>query len=79
MIVVGNFKVFVDCRYAKPTFDFKQYHSFEEYENYMEDVANAFPSFVRLVVIGHTHEGRRLLVLKVSEVFVHLFHFTLWF
>uniref|UniRef100_A0A915Q092 Peptidase M14 carboxypeptidase A domain-containing protein n=1 Tax=Setaria digitata TaxID=48799 RepID=A0A915Q092_9BILA len=52
-------------RYTEPDFDFNRYHSLEEYENYLEDVAKAFPSFVKLEIIGFTHEGRRLLALKL--------------
>ncbi|VIO96963.1 Uncharacterized protein BM_BM13496 [Brugia malayi] len=55
-------------RYIGPNFDFSKYHSFEEYENYLESIPQAFPHLAQLQVIGFTHEKRRLLCLKV---FIH--------
>lgn len=46
-------------------FDFNRYHSLEAYENYLESIAKTFSDLVQLKVIGFTHEGRRLLCLKV--------------
>ncbi|EJW72007.1 hypothetical protein WUBG_17085, partial [Wuchereria bancrofti] len=51
--------------YVGPNFDFSKYHSFEEYENYLESIPQAFPDLAQLQVIGFTHEKRRLLCLKV--------------
>ncbi|EFO13982.2 hypothetical protein LOAG_14545 [Loa loa] len=52
-------------RYIGPNFDFNKYHSLEEYENYLESIAKAFPDLTQLRIIGFTHEKRRLLCLKV--------------
>ncbi|VDM97309.1 unnamed protein product [Thelazia callipaeda] len=55
------------ARSEKPSFDFSRYHNFKEYENYLEAVANKLPTLVKLQVIGYTHEGRRLLALKIGN------------
>ncbi|KAM3721032.1 Carboxypeptidase [Dirofilaria immitis] len=53
--------------YLESDFDFNKYHSLEEYENYLENIARSFPDMVQLQIIGYTHELRRLLCLKEEK------------
>uniref|UniRef100_A0A915B421 Peptidase M14 carboxypeptidase A domain-containing protein n=2 Tax=Parascaris univalens TaxID=6257 RepID=A0A915B421_PARUN len=49
-----------------PQFDFDRYHDYYEMKRYMLSVAAMNPEFVQLRDIGTTHEGRRLLGLKIG-------------
>lgn len=63
--ILGKIKINHNFRYTETNFDFNRYHTLDEYENYLESVAQAFPDLAQLKVIGFTHEKRRLLCLKV--------------
>ena len=50
---------------------FKNYKSFSKMFNYMQCLAKSYPSFIELIEIGQSYEGRPLVVLKV-KVTLHL-------
>ncbi|CAJ0956605.1 unnamed protein product, partial [Mesorhabditis belari] len=67
MLPIGFFLFGLVSAGVVPLFPLTRYHDFPDFEQYLIDVANSNPSFVQLRDIGRTHEGRRLLGLKIGK------------
>uniref|UniRef100_A0A0N5CAZ7 Peptidase_M14 domain-containing protein n=1 Tax=Strongyloides papillosus TaxID=174720 RepID=A0A0N5CAZ7_STREA len=65
-VITNNYIITTTYSYVPP-FDFSRYHGYMEIKQFINDVAANNPSFVKVVKIGHSHEGRTLEGLKIGN------------
>lgn len=56
-----------DQNYYNPKMSWTEYHSLETIYEFLNDLEREFPNLIKIVEIGKTYEGKRMLMAKIGR------------